>query len=51
MIGIYSISTILGIAEFYRLKTVNEQFSKMSVSFLANEESKKNIKLGQIVEE
>ena len=50
MIGIYSISTILGIAEFYRLKTVNEHFSKMSTSFLANEESKKNIELGKIME-
>ena len=51
MIGIYTISTIIGGIEFFRLKNANDKFSmKISTSLINNEEYKKskNIELSQV---
>jgi hypothetical protein len=51
MIGIYTMSTIIGGLEFYRLKNVNEKFSmQISTSLINNEDYKKsqNIEMGQV---
>ena len=43
MIGIYTMSTIIGGIEFYRLKNVNEKFSyKNNLSLMNNEDQKKS---------
>ena len=51
MIGIYTMSTIIGGIEFFRLKNVNEKFSyKNNLSLMNNEDQKnsKNIELSQM---
>ena len=51
MIGIYTLATIVGGIEFYRLKNVNEKYSsKNGNSLVNNEEYRKsqNIELSQI---
>ena len=51
MIGIYTMSTIIGGLEFYRLKNVNEKFSyQIKTSLINNEDYKKsqNIEMGQV---
>ena len=51
MIGIYTMSTIIGGLEFYRLKNVNEKFSmQINTSLINNEDYKKsqNIEMGQV---
>ncbi len=50
MIGIYTLATIVGGIEFYRLKNVNEKFSNKSSYLVNNEEQKKsqNIELSHM---
>ena len=51
MIGIYTLASIIGSIEFYRLKNVNEKYSSLkSLSLINNEENDKtkNIEMKQM---
>ena len=50
MIGIYTLSSIIGVLEFYRIKNVNEKYSMKNSSLIYNEEQSKskNIEMSQM---
>ena len=50
MIGIYSMATLIGSIEFYRIKNINEKYFNRNSHLISNEDQKKplSIELGQI---